>query len=202
MGLILPKLDRNIPITDKDKGTPSLVFHQWWQRVAQTLERTFDSLETAVIAIEAALEAADIAIAAADAAQAAADNAEAVGEGAERIASLANSGVSGAVLSATDAGTDATVSVTAHTRLYGNGTSVLVDAGSVTGLAYSTAYYVYYDDPSRTGGAVTYQATTSEATAAQTGDRHLVGTVATPAALGADTSGKYVKPPGAGSLEP
>lgn len=114
--------------------------------------------------------------------------------------SLQNSYVTGATLTGTDAGANVTVTVSAHTRMYGNGTSVAVSAGSVTALAYSTLFYIYYDDAARTGGAVTYAATTSSATAAQTGNRHLVGSVLTPAALAAPSTGKYVQPPGVGAI--
>jgi hypothetical protein len=64
---------------------------------------------------------------------------------------------------------------------------VAVSGGTLTARAYSTDYFIYYDDPTRAGGAVTYQSTTSEATAAQIGDRHTVGEILTPAALAAAT---------------
>jgi hypothetical protein len=92
------------------------------------------------------------------------------------------------------------VTISAHTRVYGDGTSVAVNAGSVLAQPYSTLVYIYYDDAARTGGTVTYLATTSQATAAQTGDRHLVGQVMTPAAAAPPTDGDYVGAPGFGGI--
>lgn len=142
----------------------------------------------------------DTAQTAADAAQASADAAQSSAEGVETIAKLTGSGVTGVVINATDAGSDVSVTVSAHTRIYGDGSSVSVNSGSVTGLAYSTSYYIYYDQASFLGGAVTYLATTSDTTAAQVGSRHLVGQVTTPAALGADIPGDRVKPSGVGYI--
>jgi len=59
----------------------------------------------------------------------------------------------------------------------------------VTGLSYSTTYYIYYLDASRAGGAVTYQASTDPADAVQSGNVHSAGAVETPAALGAPLDG-------------
>jgi hypothetical protein len=159
--------------------------------IAEILGLT-DDLEAAIVAVE---DLADDAQASADAAQAAAD-------GANSVASLTNSGVTGLTLGASDAGSDATITVSAHTRVYGDG-STLAIAGpvNITGLAYSTAYYIYYDDPTRADTTPAYQTTTSETTAAQTGDRHLVGFITTPAALAAPETGTPVRPPGIGNLD-
>lgn len=207
MPLILPHLDRSISIVDENQK-PSPAFHSWWQQVVTAIKNAFNRLEELVLDIEAAIVAAGIAIdaaadaqASADAAQAAADAAEGTGAGAERIASLTNSGTIGLTLSAADAGTDVTITISTHTRAYGNGDSVSVTGDSITGLLYSTFYYVYYDDPTRAGGAVAYNVTTSETDAVQTGDRHLVGAVTTPAALDPDTDGKVVRPPGVGNID-
>lgn len=100
----------------------------------------------------------------------------------------------GNVLSATDAGSNVTITIAAHTRKYGDATSVSVSGGTLTGLDYSTKYYVYYDDANRTGGSETYHATTDPNTSqpnAATG-RHSLGKITTPAAGGSDTSGGFV----------
>src|SRR5690606_13036501 len=90
--------------------------------------------------------------------------------------------------------------ISAHSRVYGNGTIVSVNAGTISGLDHDTYYYIYYDDPTRTGGAVSYQATTIEANAAQINDRHLVGAVRTPE-IGNPPELGAVKPgPGLGGL--
>lgn len=192
MAFKLPRFDRTIPVVNPD-FSPSLTFHVWWQEVVKRIE-------VAINGIQSALEAAGIAQAAAEAAQAAAESAEGTGGTAERIASLTNSGTIGLTLGAADAGTDATVTISNHTRAYGNGDSVSVIGGSLTGLDYSTFYYLYYDDPERDGGTVTYQYTELEADAVQTGDRHLVGSITTPAAAGPDTTGGTVRPPGVGNI--
>ena len=118
--------------------------------------------------------------------------------------SLATSYVSGATITATDAGANVTISVSAHNRYYpqanGSVSYVTVNAGSVTGLAYSTQYFIFYDDPARTGGTVTYQQTNNAVYAAQLGELHVVGAVTTPAALGAPIGGSYTRPPGSGAI--
>lgn len=194
MALKLPRFLRNLSIVD-EKGTPTVAFHQWWESVLKQIENS-------VNAIQDALQAAGIAQAAAEAAQDAADIATGAANNATQTAKLTASGVTGLSLTATDAGADATISVSSHTRVYGDGTSVSVNGANLAGLAYSTTYYVYYDDPSFAGGTVSYQFTTSQATAAQTGVRHLVGGVTTPAAGGGGTTGGSPKPPGFGGDVP
>jgi hypothetical protein len=130
------------------------------------------------------------------------ETAETAADGVTEVATLTSSGVTPNPLSASDAGANASVSIANHTRVYGDGTTVSVIGGSVTALAYSTLYYVYYDQPSRAGGSVSYAVTTNEASAAQVGDRHLVGTVTTPAAAAPDTDGEYVRSPGVGGIIP
>jgi len=201
MAFKLPRLQRLAAIAGKD-GLPDRAFHQWWDTFAKSLETAINDLADSVAAIQAAQDAADAANAAAAAADAAALAAQGAADDAAANSALANSGVVGATLTGSDAGSNATVTISAHTRVYGDGTSVSVNGGSVTALAYSTLYYIYYDQASRAGGAVTYAATTSQTTAAQTGNRHLVGSVTTPAALAANTDGDYVGAPGLGSIIP
>lgn len=213
MALKLPRLQRTVALVDA-KGYPGLEFHRWFDSYGSNIERAFNDLSSAVAAIaaaQAAADAANAAAAAADAAAAAADAAastaqtsadaaQSTADAVAAVAKLTNSGVTGATITATDAGADVTVTISAHTRVYGDGTSHAVNGGSVTGLAYSTQYFIYYDDATFAAAAVTYLATTSEATAAQTGARHLVGAVTTPAALGAPLNGLYVDIPGIGNI--
>lgn len=203
---LFDRLSRGVPIVDKN-GSPSSWFHSRDQKILEQIEAQFAAQQEQIDAIAAAQAAAAAANAAASAAQTAADSADAAATGAQGAAeavaaasALQGSYVGGVSMSGTDAGSNSTVSISAHTRYYADNTSVAVSGGSVTGLAYSTTYFIYYDQPSRLGGAVTYAATTSETTAAQIGDRHLVGSVTTPAALAADTGGKYVRPPGVGDI--
>lgn len=167
-----------------------------------------DDLLQAIIdaqaAADAAQTAADTANSAAAAADAAATDAQNTADEITESSALASSYVSGITISATDAGANATITISAHTRHYpqpdGSTVDVSVNGGSVTGLAYSTTYFIYYDDPTRSGGVVTYQASTSDATAAQIGDRHTVGAIVTPAAAAPDTGGNYVRSPGSGAI--
>ena len=191
----LDRFSRGVRIVDEN-GVPTL---QEQAREQRNLEAIEDAVN-AVIDAQNAADAANAAAAAADAAAAAADAAATAAQGAAETAaadsSLASSGVSGLTMTATDAGANATITISAHTRIYGDGTSVAVSGGTVTGLAYSTGFFVYYDQASRAGGAVTYQATTSAATAAQTGDRHSLGAVTTPAGGAGPVDGNVNLPPG------
>ena len=169
----------------------------------RTINSTLQSIAYAlnqVIAlpeIQAALIALDAATAAA---QAAADNANSAATVVADQSNLANSYVDGLTLGATDAGTNATITVSAHSRVYGDGTTVAVAGGSITALAYSTLYYITYEDPTRAGGTVTYMTTTNAAVAAQTGNTHVVGSIMTPAAAAPPQVGSPVLPPGAGAI--
>lgn len=99
-------------------------------------------------------------------------------------------------ITATDAGTTATVNITAHSRKFGaesTQTTVSYNSGSITGLSFSTRYFIYVDDPTYSGGAVTYVATTNSDTPAARSGRVYVGEVTTPADGGGDTGGT---PPG------
>ena len=192
------RLDRLLKfekIANQD-GTVNGDFQSKWQRAMEEIESSVNAVIDAQNAADAANAAAAAADAAAAAAQTAADTANTAAVTVAADSSLASSGVSGLTMTATDAGTDATITISAHTRIYGDGTSVAVSGGTVTGLAYSTGFFVYYDQASRAGGAVTYQATTSAATAAQTGDRHSLGAVTTPAAAGPPNDGNVNLPPG------
>lgn len=111
--------------------------------------------------------------------------------------------IPGDVLTASDAGTTATISIAAHVRRYGDTSEVNVNAGSVTGLSFSTVYYVYYTDASRTGGSKTYQASTNYNTASpnKATGRHYVGKVTTPADGGGTTTGGANPPAGGGGVD-
>jgi hypothetical protein len=167
----------------------------------------FVDVATAVIAAQATADAAAVVAATADAAAAAADAAAVAANAAAAAAntaaaqvtadsSLANSFATGLTVTATDAGANATITMSAHTRVYGDGTSVAVNGGAVTGLLHSTAYWVYYDQASRLGGAVTYAASTSVQGNGTSPDRHFIGAVTTPAPAGGPNNGNPVRPPG------
>lgn len=184
----LPRLPRSVQITDSDGG-PSIDFQRWFQSA-------MIQIETSLNAVQDALDAAAVADAAAAAADAAAVTANTAATNVTSAQNLIDSYVTGITITATDAGSDATINISAHTRVYADGTSVSVNSGSLTGLSYSTLYYIYYDDADRAGGAVTYVATATDTDAVQTGNRHVVGSVTTPAAAAPDETGGYVRAPG------
>jgi hypothetical protein len=155
--------------------------------------RQFEQLMNNFIDVAEAVIAANTAAATANAA---ADTALAVADTVTVDSAISNSSVTGLTVGANDAGASATITISAHTRVYGDGTSVAVNAGSVTGLAYSTSYWVIYNDPTRAGGAVVYTASTSvQGNGIPTG-QHFVGAVTTPAAAAPPTTGNPVRPPG------
>lgn len=193
MALKLPRLRRGSEIVNAGRS-PSEAFALLWDRAMTALEDAFNGLQAAVDAIAAAQAAADAANAAAAAAEAAA---ESVGAVAEDLA-LQNSYTTGLTVTAADAGASVTITISAHTRVYGDGTSVSVNSGALTGIPYSVNRWIRYDQASRAGGAVTYVAETTPQ--AQSGIRHVVGAVTTPAAAGPPVNGNVVLPPG--YLEP
>jgi hypothetical protein len=109
----------------------------------------------------------------------------------------------GAVLTAADVGTSATITIAAHTRKWGDGTSTAVAGGSITGRSFSTAYYVYYTDTTQSDTTPSYLSTTDPNTAAPNAasGRVYVGKITTPADGGGSTSGGTV-PPGGGYSGP
>ncbi len=200
MAFRVPALPSDFSIVDQ-QGKPTLAFQKWWQSLKTALETQENAQDDLLAAVVAAQAAADDAQTAADTASAAAVVAQDSAEGANSVASLTNSGVTPNPLSATDAGANATITIAAHTRVYGDGTTLAI-AGptALTGLAYSTLFYVYYDDATRADTTPNFMTTTSAATAAQSGDRHLVGSVMTPAAAAPPTTGDEVQLPGLSSI--
>ncbi len=190
-----PQIEWDVRYFDEE-GRPTREYQVLFDQLVQSIASELGAQAAAIAAQAAAQDAqdaADTAIAAAASATSDAATAQSAAEGANSVASLTNSGVTPNPLTATDAGADATITVAAHTRIYGDG-STLAIAGpvSLTGRAYSTLYYVYYDDPTRSDTTPTYQ----------TGDRHLVGSITTPAAAAPPEVGDYVGPPGVGGIIP
>lgn len=147
------------------------------------IEEAFDSLTQRIADIEAAQA-----------------TATAAAREAARINSYPNPA---SILTAADVGSDCTITIASHTRVYPvQGTidvaDLAVTGGTVTGLSFSTTYFIYYDDISLANATPTYLATTTAATA-QVGaaaGRHFVGQIATPADGGGGTSGGGYTPPG------
>lgn len=185
MSLQLPRLP--------PKYTPD-EFQFWWQQIAEAIEANELRQDEAIEAIAAAQDAADNANTAAEAANAAT----------EEITSgnaLSASFIENFTAPAVSADNTGLVTIANHDRHYGNGTVVAVTGDTLaTGEVSPTRVHIYYSDPSRAGGAVTYQYSTAEADAAQIGDVHNVGAVEIPAA--GTQSGGYARPPGYGGFEP
>lgn len=102
-----------------------------------------------------------------------------------------------------DEGGSASVAISAHSRVYQDRT-VSVTAATINGLQNSTAYYLYYDDAERAGGAVEVKATTVFADGYPSSIhpvRHALGTITTPAPGAADSGGSGSTPPGGGGGE-
>src|SRR6185312_6519825 len=57
------------------------------------------------------------------------------------------------------------------------------------GLAYNTTYYVWYEDPNLTGGAVTYNCSTNKGDVLNSPNNLFVGSITTPRAGAPDTTG-------------
>lgn len=110
------------------------------------------------------------------------------------------------VLTAQDAGSTAKVVIAAHTRIYPlqgtiNVPDVAIAAAEVTGLAFATDYFIYYDDPTLEVTAPAFVATEDavEAAIGSAPGRHFVGVVTTPADGGTATTGTGgTAPPGGG----
>lgn len=178
----LPRLQSMAPIVDKD-GKPNLTFTRYFQSFAEQIELVINKITEILgitdeldLAIQAANAAAAAAKAAADAAQDVADEAQATTDAQKREAALQGSYIEpDSVLSATTT----TITIAAHTRMYADGTSVSVNAGSVTASGPDDVDYVVYTDEDRSGGFVFYMVVADPPV--QTGDLHVVGAVTIPA---------------------
>lgn len=82
----------------------------------------------------------------------------------------------------------ATIAIAATTLQYGDG-QVSYSSGSITPLNDTTKYYTYADDPTFSGGAVSYQATVNQADITGANGRVYFGSITTPAFGGGGTGG-------------
>lgn len=160
-----------------------------------------EALANAQDAIVAAQDAADAANAAAANAQSAADQAQGATDAVASEISLNNSYPADYVEPLFEADEFGNITIADHKRIYGDQAidpTVDVDAGSVNaaGVIAGQVVRVFYDDPSRNGGVVTYQFTTIAAQAAQTGSRHSIGSVRIPSSGAPPIAGTPTLPPG------
>lgn len=110
------------------------------------------------------------------------------------------------VVTAADVGSDCTITIATHTRVYPGSfiDDLSVAGGTITAQPFSTEFYVYYDDPDLTDTTPTYLVTTTAATA-QVGaapGRHFVGVVTTPANGAPPSTGGGGAPPGGNGGNP
>jgi len=180
----LDRLQRLIRYFNAD-GTPTEKMALDWQNTMEAIEAALAGLTNQVGNIEAILAqiqaANDLASAANQTANAASAN-----------ISITNSYTD--PVSVLTANSDGLITIAAHTRIYGDGTSVAVNGGTVGGFGQGQYVSVYYDDAARAGGAVVYQGSTSPI--AQSGSTHSVGQISIPYAGQPPASGGGVSPPG------
>lgn len=199
MTLILDKLQSGQAIVD-GQGRPTPYFMTLMQRRDRQIEDAVTAIEA--VNVEQASQLAQI-IAAQNSANAAQDAAE---QGAREIARIASYTSPTAVLEAGDDGTDATIEVFAHTRIYPVQGSLDVPDLAITGsllvgLLPSTTYAVYYDDVSLADTTPAFVAST-DIGAAQVGaapGRHFLGVITTGAIGDPPSTGGGTYPPGSGS---
>ena len=194
MSFRLPRLQKTIEIVTKDR-LPNLQFQRWWQSVIGKIEAQ-EAAQDQIIS--------DLAGAVADIAQAQADLAAQLLK--INAVTLVNDISASwtqpsAVLTASDAGSDATITIADFMRYYDIAAVVDVTGGSITGLAYETTYAIYYDDATQEDENPAFAATTDVKTARYNyaAGRHYLGEVTTPAIGGGDTGGGP-NPPGGGAI--
>lgn len=180
----LARLKRQLSYFDKN-GFPTVQMQLHWQSTMEAIETAFAALTTDVDDLASI-------VARLSATEAQAASAVTTAQATESRVSLSDSYTNPTgVLTASSAGV---VTIAAHSRVYGDGSSVSVNSGSVSGFASGQSVTVYYVDAGRAGGAVTYQGTTNAV--AQSGNTHVVGTVIVPAAGAADATGIGTQAPG------
>jgi hypothetical protein len=132
-----------------DKGT---AFQRLWQRNCETVEANFTDISGLVADLAAQLALITAAQNTANTAVTNAATAQTSADTVKRDDAISTSWTSpGTILSATDAGSNATITIANHTRKYTDATSKSVTGSSITGLAYSTSYAVYYDQTLKSG---------------------------------------------------
>lgn len=182
------------------ENQPTRQFQYYIQRILEALETDLDDI-TGILADITAAQA-DIVTAQADIVTAQSDITTTQADQAAQLKLLkrVTSWPYGVTLTGTDAGSDATVTISAHTRIYGNGDTVAISSGSITGLAYSTTYGIYYDDSTLAVTSPTFLSTTTTSNSLPTANasRHHIGVITTPAASDPDTGGDPSSPPGGG----
>lgn len=162
------------------------LFERYWDEAMTTIENNLNAI-LVIPEIQAAIDAANAAAAAANTAATTAQNSATA---AAKETALVNSYIDPTtVLSATPA----VITIASHVRHYADGTTASVSGGTVAATASLDVDYVYYSDPTRAGGTVTYLVSTTQPP--QTGNTHVVGAVTIPAA-GTQAGGGGPQKPG------
>jgi len=193
--LRIPTLSQAQPFVDKDGRLTNEALRRL-NEILGGLTRQGNATAEAINAANLAAAAAELAKDAADMAQAAADQAQSSGNVTSSELALQNSYISPAsVLTATPT----TITIANHTRFYADGTSAPVTGATIAATGPGQTDYIYYDQPSRAGGTVSYQVSTTQPI--QSGDRHVVGAVMIPTA-GTANGGRGPQAPGYVVAEP
>jgi len=172
----IPQLQQNIPVVDAE-GRMTNEFARRLNEILGSLANAVNGVIDAQNAAAQARMAAETAQAAAETAQQAAEQAQQQGGEQNREQALVSSGIMPRIV--VRASATGNVSIATHTRYYGDGTTVEVDAGGVDdGYMPGDQVFVSYVDASRTGGLVIYEGSLSFQS--QTNDRHVVGSVVVP----------------------
>lgn len=177
------------------QNTQPQLFERYWDEAMFSIEKNLNALLSLPLIEQAVIDAQT----AADTAQAAADSASSSALASATEASLVNSFPTSATPPILSVASTGTVTISAHQRVYGDSSinpTVSVSGGTlVTGEVAGKIIRVYYDDPARAGGSVTYLWTVDPAPPpVQGNNRHSVGVVTVPGA--GSSNGSDVKPPG------
>lgn len=194
----LTPIQQRIPAVSQD-GTLSNAFHGEINRMISALSRTTNNNADVLQLVIDVLDRMGVLVGRVD-------DIEVAQQATLAEQALVNSYTSPtAVLSAsTSAGGVSSVVVANHQRVYADAakTTVSVTGKTFNDLLPSTYYFFYYDDPTRAGGAVDVKVSTNNLDAAQTGTRHSLGGIYTPAVNEPPESGGGTTPPGGGGYNP
>lgn len=198
---------RSVDALVNKQGQPTAKFQLDYQRNVELTEAAVNRLIGDVTTLQEIVDRLVAAEKAAGAAQVAVEQAQTQVAQQADMQRVRDSYSDPGVITASNVGGSVTVTVAAHTRHYIDPAEAKsVGGGTITGQPAATTLYVFYDDPTLAGGAVTYQATTDSSLAFATTSnpyRHTVGTISSsPATTGGGTVGESTRPYWKAGLEP
>lgn len=185
--ILLDRVRNNIGIVDPKTGLATSQFQQQTQRDKEEIERSINGLRASVDAIQSAFAAA------AEAQRIAGLATEAATSVQNEVKLTASYTSPQNALSADSGGT---VTIASHTRVYGDGSTVSITGGTLSGFAIGQVVGVYYNDPTYSLTAPTFLADTGGGEAVQTNGRHVIGFVTVPGAGQPPSGGTGPTPPG------